>query len=285
MYVHKDSKLAQLRESNTEEFLAESMQMLNKLLAENKIYGYVKPFIASGLTVFDKKGKFVAEVSSYEVAKQIAKALNSFITEAKIVYDKKTARMTLDSKDQDTRYGLYVAGVLRRAYWSKEQAENVKKRDPRFTNAVVKKIVTEGKVYQFPDKMPKKEKVSLDFARYDEYDEYDAAKKVGIRFAEKPDYFEYLDSDWKAVTALDIKKLEKMIGRKLKIYPENKLFGRPTKGTSESLANKPTEQTYIVRRNNGKYYLANAAFANTYIRMWAPIQDGTFSDIKLDLKY
>lgn len=281
MYVHESSELAQLRVSDAGEFLAESMSKLNSLLNEGKLHNYVKPFRAKGLAVFDKRGKFVAEVSSYDVAKQIVHALNSFITEAKLVYDKKSARMVIDRSDEDRRHGLYIDGKLVRTYWSKQQAENVKKRDPRFAKAVIKKIVAEGKVYQFPDKLPKKEYLPLDFGGGDEYD---AAKKVGIKFIEKPDYFEYLDSDGKAVTALDIKKLEKMIGRKLKIYPENKLFGKPVSGTSGTLAHKPAEDTYVVRRNNGKYYLANGAFASTYIRMWAPIQDGTFSDIKLDLK-
>ena len=67
------------------EYLSESMLTLNKLLAEGKLHGFSRPFSAKGLTVFDRMGKFVAEVSTYEVATQIAKALNSFITEDKSV--------------------------------------------------------------------------------------------------------------------------------------------------------------------------------------------------------
>jgi hypothetical protein len=76
-------KLRTINEDTPVEYLAESMTKLNALLAEGKLRGFSRPFIAKGLVVFDRTGKLVAEVSTYEVAKQVAKALNGFITEDK----------------------------------------------------------------------------------------------------------------------------------------------------------------------------------------------------------
>ena len=62
------------------------------------------------------------------------------VAESRVQYNKKTGQMGLDNSDPDQRHGLYLNGKLVKTYSTKEQAENMKKRDPRFTDATVKKI-------------------------------------------------------------------------------------------------------------------------------------------------
>ena len=64
--------------------------------------------------------------------------------EGRFSYDKKTASMRYDNSDPDQRHSLFIDGKLVKTYGSKEEAENVKARDPRYRNAEVKKTVPEG---------------------------------------------------------------------------------------------------------------------------------------------
>ena len=53
---------------------------------------------------------------------------------------KKTGQMGRNDSDKDQRHGLYVNGKLVKTYNSRDEAENVKKRDSRFKTATIKKI-------------------------------------------------------------------------------------------------------------------------------------------------
>ena len=72
------------------------------------------------------------------------KLLARQIIEGKFSYDKKTATMTRDDSDPDQRHGLYKDGKLVKTYSTKNAADNVKARDPKFKDATVKKIVEAG---------------------------------------------------------------------------------------------------------------------------------------------
>jgi hypothetical protein len=60
--------------------------------------------------------------------------------EAKFEFDKKTGGMKKDDSDPDQRHGLYLNGKLSKTYNTKQEADNVKKRDPKYKEATVKKI-------------------------------------------------------------------------------------------------------------------------------------------------
>ena len=62
------------------------------------------------------------------------------INESKFEYDKKTGSMKKNDEDPDQRHGLYIDGKLVKTYATKEQADNIKKRESRFKDATVKKI-------------------------------------------------------------------------------------------------------------------------------------------------
>ena len=64
------------------------------------------------------------------------------VKENRFKYDKTTGQMRLVPNELDQRHGLYINGRLVRAYWSREAAENVKRRDPRYKDAVIKAIDT-----------------------------------------------------------------------------------------------------------------------------------------------
>lgn len=66
--------------------------------------------------------------------------ISELLDEGKFVYDKKTASMKHDNSDPDQRHGLYINGKLIKTHATREEAENVKKRDPKFKDAVIKKI-------------------------------------------------------------------------------------------------------------------------------------------------
>ena len=62
------------------------------------------------------------------------------LLEGKYSYDKKSGSIKQDNNDPDQRHGLYKDGKLVKTYSTKEQADNVKARDPKFKDATVKKI-------------------------------------------------------------------------------------------------------------------------------------------------
>lgn len=60
--------------------------------------------------------------------------------EAKFEYSKKTGKMEKNDADPDQRHGLYLNGKLSKTYNTKEEAKNVKARDPKYKTATIKKI-------------------------------------------------------------------------------------------------------------------------------------------------
>lgn len=60
--------------------------------------------------------------------------------ETKVAYDKQTGQMGVDNSDPDQRHGLYINGKLVKTVNGADAANNLKKRDPRFKDATVKKI-------------------------------------------------------------------------------------------------------------------------------------------------
>lgn len=67
--------------------------------------------------------------------------LEQGVAEGRLELDRKTGQMRHDNSDSDQRHGLYINGKLVKTYGSREQAENVKKRDAKFKDATIKKIV------------------------------------------------------------------------------------------------------------------------------------------------
>jgi len=67
---------------------------------------------------------------------------NESVNEGKFEYDKKTGQMGYKKHDDDDsdRYGLHVDGKLKRTVFGKSAADNLKKRDPKFKDAVIKKL-------------------------------------------------------------------------------------------------------------------------------------------------
>jgi hypothetical protein len=69
------------------------------------------------------------------------------VAEARFEFDKKTGGMKLNKEDPDQRHGLYGAdGKLIKATNTKDEAENLKNRDPKYKNATIKKIAESKKV-------------------------------------------------------------------------------------------------------------------------------------------
>ena len=62
------------------------------------------------------------------------------VAEGRLELDRKTGQMRHNNDDPDQRHGLYINGKLVKTYGSREQAENVKKRDAKFKDATIKKI-------------------------------------------------------------------------------------------------------------------------------------------------
>jgi hypothetical protein len=62
------------------------------------------------------------------------------MTEARLTMNRRTGQMELDKEDLDQRHGLYIDNKLIKTYATREQAERIKQRDPKFRNAVIKKI-------------------------------------------------------------------------------------------------------------------------------------------------
>lgn len=62
------------------------------------------------------------------------------MSEGRYEFDKKTGQMAHNTTDADQRHGLYIDGKLVKTYNSREACDNVKRRDPKFKSATIKKI-------------------------------------------------------------------------------------------------------------------------------------------------
>lgn len=68
------------------------------------------------------------------------KTKDSDVKENKFEFNKRTGQMGLNKEDPDQRHGLFLNGKLVKTYNTKEEADNIAKRDPRFAGAIIKKI-------------------------------------------------------------------------------------------------------------------------------------------------
>lgn len=116
--------------------------------------------------------------------------------------------------------------------------------------------------------------------------EYNMLHDLGIRFYEKPSYWDDLDrvaQSYKPLTSAQVEKAEKAIGVPFKIYTQDKVFGSGQGKSKDkdskdgfwpmSDANMQKEPIYIVHMKDGSKYLVDGTMANSYIRMWAKIED------------
>jgi hypothetical protein len=113
-----------------------------------------------------------------------------------------------------------------------------------------------------------------------------AAENMGIKLAEKPDYWddfeEYGFAAKNNFNEIKLKKLEKAIG-KLKTYRGVDIYGKTTfgdkpRGPQARTIFMPPENMFIVKFDDGTRYVADKTGAMTYIRNWQKINDNT--DIK-----
>lgn len=65
----------------------------------------------------------------------------SNLNEGTYKFSGKTGQMEYDNSDPDQRHGIYINNKLIQTFNSKDEADNAVKRDRRFANGVVKKIV------------------------------------------------------------------------------------------------------------------------------------------------
>ena len=69
-----------------------------------------------------------------------SRPIRGHATESRYKFDKKTGQMAQDNEDPDQRHGLYIDGKLVKTHNTKQEAEIVKQRDPKFKDAEIKKI-------------------------------------------------------------------------------------------------------------------------------------------------
>jgi hypothetical protein len=96
----------------------------------------------SNVTVITKLADCDAPMMEAELNKISKEVYSKYqkTNEAKFEFDKKTGGMKKDDSDPDQRHGLYLGGKLSKTYNTKQEADNVKKRDPKYKDAEVKKI-------------------------------------------------------------------------------------------------------------------------------------------------
>lgn len=114
-----------------------------EILSESKKVEPPKPrnFVAKNA----KSSGAGAHTDKKKAAKQgVMKHKAKELPEGRLSYDKKTAQMKHDNSDPDQRHGLYIDNKLVKTYASKEQAENIKRREERFKDAVIKKIAEDA---------------------------------------------------------------------------------------------------------------------------------------------
>jgi hypothetical protein len=115
----------------------------------NELLSKYKTAAGKSASSADNKGDFKTGNKRFSgivkaTKKQFANDKKSDVKEARFDYDKKLGNMTLNQDDSDQRHGLYVNGKLVKTYSTKDEAENVKMRNPRYSSAIVKKIAEGG---------------------------------------------------------------------------------------------------------------------------------------------
>lgn len=109
--------------------------------------------------------------------------------------------------------------------------------------------------------------------------EMNALDEVGIRLTEKPSYWDDFDGNGFAakrnIHEITLKRAEKAVGRKFKVYKGTEVFGLIDKprGPQVKTVMSPSdmEPMAIIEFGDGTRYLVDTTQANTYIRMWQKI--------------
>jgi hypothetical protein len=112
------------------------------MLAQPGIAGNQQLVDAIGSVYGLPPGSTVEQVKAAASGKPAAPAAPAqpAVAESRVQYNKKTGQMGVDNSDPDQRHGLYINGKLVKTVNGAEAANNLKKRDPRFKDATVKKI-------------------------------------------------------------------------------------------------------------------------------------------------
>lgn len=103
----------------------------------------------------------------------------------------------------------------------------------------------------------------------------DAEKEAGVRFFEKPTYFEDIKD---SISSSQLNDLEQIFGRKLNTYKINDILANPEQPLSDLMhknlrdEDKVRGSSFIVwDPEKETRYLANTSGADSYIRMWTGI--------------
>jgi len=103
----------------------------------------------------------------------------------------------------------------------------------------------------------------------------DAEKEAGVRFFEKPTYFEDIKD---SISSSQLNDLEQIFGRKLNTYKINDILADPEQPLSDLIKSSLKDEdrtkgsSFIVwDPEKQTRYLANTSGANKYIRMWTGI--------------
>ena len=106
-------------------------------------------------------------------------------------------------------------------------------------------------------------------------DEYQDASEKGVRFQEKPSYFEDIKD---SISSSQLNDLEEVLGRKLNTYKINDILKNPEQPLSDLMhknlrdEDKVRGSSFIVwDPKKETRYLANTSGADSYIRMWTGI--------------
>jgi hypothetical protein len=113
-------------------------------------------------------------------------------------------------------------------------------------------------------------------------DEMAALDEAGVHLAEKPDFWEDLETEGfygrkhGLIDEVKLKRIEKIIGRKLKVLPSVEIYGMRAKPRSPvaSVKAMPNDRMFIVafeKDGGAERYLADSTGATKYIRFWSKI--------------
>lgn len=108
-------------------------------------------------------------------------------------------------------------------------------------------------------------------------EEMNILHKVGIKLTEKPSYWEDFEEDGFAakdnIHELKLKKAEKALGGKFRVYKGTDIYGpvdKP-KGPLATMKSGVRPNMFIIEFDDGSKYLVDVTQASTYIRMWQKI--------------
>jgi|TARA_R100000093_G_scaffold66990_1_gene38277 hypothetical protein len=106
-------------------------------------------------------------------------------------------------------------------------------------------------------------------------DEYLDSIGKGVRFQEKPSYWEDID---KSISSSQLNDLEQVLGKKLNTYDINSVLEDPNRPLSNLMRDNLKEEDQIKGSSfivwdpdSQSRYLVNTSGADSYVRMWTGI--------------